>query len=74
MTTTDGSDAEHRPWLVITPVVERAILVALVQRHGGTVTLSTDELSATTDVTWALEGFRSPENPGQVHVRLRRLE
>lgn len=60
---------DHRP-----PVIERAILIALAQRLGGRTTLPIDKLAATTDVTWALEGFRVPEDLGQVHIRLRRLD
>lgn len=70
----NGDDADGAPWLFIDPVVERAILIALIRRHGGQLKVSLDELRAVTDVTWSLEGLRSAEDPANVRLRLRRLD
>lgn len=67
-----GDQAGQKPWLVIDPMVERAILIALLCREGGQLTMTMDEILAATDTTWTLEGFRSPEDPDTVRLRLRR--
>ena len=72
--TSRRSGDDDAPWLVIDPVMERALLITLLRRHGGAVKLATDEIRATADVTWAIEGFRTPDDPGVVRVRLRRLD
>lgn len=74
MTEHHGHGAGDAPWLMIDPTVERALLVALLRRQGGFLKLQVDELMQTSDITWGLEGFRSPDEPDVVHFRLRRLD
>jgi hypothetical protein len=69
-----GDEADSAPWLIMDSTIERAILIALIRRNGGQLTIGVDELRAATDVTWSLEGFRSSEDPGKVRLRLRRLD
>lgn len=69
-----SDDARAAPWLVMDSTVERAILIALIRRGGGQIIIGLDELRDAADVTWSLEGFRSPEDPGTVRLRLRRLD
>lgn len=74
---TPGGDVSKRnddPWLVIDPTVERALLFALLRQHGGSLAIPIDEIIKVTDVTWAIEGFRSTEEPDVVHIRLRKLD
>ncbi|WP_152691089.1 hypothetical protein [Jiangella alkaliphila] len=62
---------DERPWLVIIPEIQTALLIALLRREGGSINLLLAELQGTADVTWELEATQNADGPGQHLVRLR---
>jgi hypothetical protein len=62
---------DERRWLIITPEIQVALLVALIRRAGGTVSVGVSEVLATADITWAIEATQDLDAPDQLLVRLR---
>lgn len=60
-----------RRWLQITPDVQAALLIALLRRAGGSITMPLAELQATADITWELEATQSPVAADHLVIRLR---
>ena len=64
---------DERRWLVLTPELQAALLIALLRRAGESVTLPVAEVLDTADITWAIEATQDLDAPDQLHVRLREL-
>jgi hypothetical protein len=54
---------DERRWLIITPEIQAALLIALLRRAGGTVTLPVAEVLETAGVTWQIEAARDQRAP-----------
>ncbi|SDU16669.1 hypothetical protein [Jiangella alkaliphila] len=62
---------DERRWLVITPEIQSALLIALLRRAGGAVSLPIAEILETADVTWEVEATQDLEAPDHLLIRLR---
>lgn len=67
------SDDDSQEWLLITPEIQTALLIALLRRADGPLRIRIDELTAVAGVNWAVEAVREPGARDVVSVRLRRL-
>ena len=64
---------DERRWLILTPEVQAALLIALLRRAGGSVTLPVAEVLETADITWAIEATQDIDTADHLLVRLRAL-